>query len=229
MIICHNYEFIFIKCRKTGSTSLEIALSEFCGQNDVITPISPIDEETRIELGFPSARNFFVPIRYYKPKDWARLAIKRRKKKYYNHMPAAELKSYVSSEIWKKYFKFCVERNPYDKLISHYYWSGGDTKYGTIENYLARKGYQELMGKKMYTIGNDKIVDYVVRYESLAQELSIISSVLKLPSPLKLTNIHAKSSFRKDERPYQEILSEHSRKQIESIFSWEIQHVGYKF
>ncbi|WP_275670288.1 hypothetical protein [Okeania hirsuta] len=40
MIISHKYKFIFLKTIKTSGTSIEIYLSRFCGDDDVITPIS---------------------------------------------------------------------------------------------------------------------------------------------------------------------------------------------
>ena len=58
MIISHDYKFIFLKNRKTAGTSIEIALSKFCGPNDVITPISPEDEATRKELGYRGPQNY---------------------------------------------------------------------------------------------------------------------------------------------------------------------------
>jgi hypothetical protein len=39
MIISHEHKFILLKTRKTAGTSIEIALSRFCGDDDVITPI----------------------------------------------------------------------------------------------------------------------------------------------------------------------------------------------
>ena len=65
MIVSHRHRFIFIKTRKTASTSIEIALSQFCGPEDIITPIHPDDEAIRRSLGYPGPQNFLMqPGRY---------------------------------------------------------------------------------------------------------------------------------------------------------------------
>ena len=40
MIISHAYRAVFLKTNKTAGTSIEIALSRFCGELDVM-PITP--------------------------------------------------------------------------------------------------------------------------------------------------------------------------------------------
>ena len=45
MIASHAHRFVFVKTRKTAGTSLEIALSRHCGPDDIVTRISPADEE----------------------------------------------------------------------------------------------------------------------------------------------------------------------------------------
>lgn len=42
MILCHKYKFIFLKTKKTASTSIELLLSKICGKNDIITPVSEL-------------------------------------------------------------------------------------------------------------------------------------------------------------------------------------------
>ena len=48
MILSSTHSFIFIKGLKVGGTSIEIALSTICGADDIVTPITAIDELTRL-------------------------------------------------------------------------------------------------------------------------------------------------------------------------------------
>ena len=123
MIVSHEYKFIFLKTRKTAGTSLEIALSQLCGERDIITPIAREDEAIRQKLGFCGPQNYWKRLSRYTLRDWARYIIrKRRTKGYSNHMPAKEAQSLLGSRIWNEYYKFCFERNPWDKAISLYFY-----------------------------------------------------------------------------------------------------------
>src|SRR5271156_152978 len=51
MILSHEWKFIFIKGRKVAGTSIEMALSTICGPDDIVTPITPLDEVQRIRAG----------------------------------------------------------------------------------------------------------------------------------------------------------------------------------
>ena len=57
MILSHAHRFIFIKAHKVASTSIEIGLSQVCGPDDIITPVTPIDEKLRL-AGGGVARNY---------------------------------------------------------------------------------------------------------------------------------------------------------------------------
>ena len=57
MIASHAHRFVFVKTRKTAGTSLEIALSRHCGPDDIVTRISPEDEELRAAAGGVGPQN----------------------------------------------------------------------------------------------------------------------------------------------------------------------------
>ena len=229
MIICHRHKFIFIKCRKTAGTSIEIALSQFTSAYDTITPISKRDEVERTNLGYEGPQNYQIPYSYYTPKDWARLLLKQRKQSFYNHMPAVEIRKYVPASIWNTYFKFCFERNPFDKIVSHYYWAGGPEKFGSIQGYLDQKAYKELRSFDMYSFQNKVIVDRVYLFENLPTVLNELSEKLNLPHKINFPDYRAKSHTRQDKRHYSKIISQKERIRIEHIYARELTYFGYTF
>ncbi len=43
-------------------------------------------------------------------------------KAWFNHMPAQAIKDQIGAVVWNDYFKFCVVRNPFDKLVSAFHF-----------------------------------------------------------------------------------------------------------
>ena len=230
MIVSHKHKFIFIKTAKTAGTSIEIALSRFCGDGDIITPVSAADERIRRELGFPGPRNFLEPFGSYGIRDLARLALRgKRRPRYFNHIAAVELKALLPAEVWRGYYKFCFERNPWDRVISHYSHLHSGRPAPTLMQYL-ESGAAAILKKRgysAYTIERELAVDRVCRYEDIESELDAFRSKVGLPARLSLPN--AKSSFRKDRRSYREVLSSDEAALIGEIFRDEIDLMGYTY
>jgi hypothetical protein len=52
VILSHQYRFIYIRCRKTASTSIELALSRICGPDDILSAmLRSAHEDLRRQLG----------------------------------------------------------------------------------------------------------------------------------------------------------------------------------
>jgi hypothetical protein len=229
MIICHPYRFIFLKTSKTAGTSIEIALSKFCGASDVITPISLADEAIRRDLGYPGPRNYRPPFAEYSSRDWAFAAATLRRKELYNHIPAREARRMIDPAVWNTYFKFCFERNPWDRIISQYYWRCPTEPRPSLDEFMTRKVLERLdrKGFGIYTIRGKVAVDRVCRFERLQEELEWLRAHLGLPEPLVLPS--AKGSLRADRRPYREVFDEGQRRRVAEVFGRELALLGYEF
>jgi hypothetical protein len=201
MILSHKYKFIFIKTAKTAGTSIEVFLSKHCGLSDVLTPIEPSLEghQPRNYEGFINPVPEILE-RPHKIFSALRHSIMSREK-FYRHMPALEIQNRVPSDVWNNYFKFCVERNPWDKVLSHYHMhaarEGGSLSF---DEYLARGRFP--INHFRYTDRSGKIiVDRILRYENLLTE----------------------------RRPYQEVFNDEQRRIVQNAFAKEIELHGYRF
>lgn len=202
MIISHKYKFIFIKTRKTAGTSIEVFLSNLCGEEDILTPIYPAFEG-------------------HKPRNYG---------EFYNHITATEIRSAVGDEVWRSYFKFCVERNPWDKTLSYFYMQKmRSVNQLTIDEYFDMEDFCN--DYAAYTELNDStkiIVDRVLRYEALSRDLSEVFMRLGVPFDGDL-GVRAKHEYRTDRRKYIDVLTPLQAKIIENKFQKEIQLFGYEF
>lgn len=230
MIISHKYRFIFLKTAKTAGTSIEIALSKFLGDDDIITPVSSDDENIRRQLDYRGPQNFRRTPGKRRVSSFFSTMFGRRQKAFYNHMPAHEVRDLIGDEIWNGYYKFCFERNPFDRVVSLYYWCHKTEPRPTMAEFLKHKEIQLLStrGISLYTFdGEQPVVDKIGRYETLTHDLDEIRQRLGIPEPLVLPQ--AKTSHRTDRRHYSEILDDECRDEIAARFHREMQLFDYRF
>lgn len=213
MIASFSHDFIFLKTRKSGSTSLEIVLSSWCVGHDICTPFNTQDEKLRrAHGGVP--RNFRGPAGGFR---------------FYNHMPASEVGAKLP-QLWNRAFKFAVDRHPYEKVISGAWWNVGirggdpDTELnGEIEQIILDRSY---LNHPIYLIDGRLAVDELWRYEDAWERLAGLAHRLGViwrgDKPL------AKAGYRKDRRDAMNLLSESQCEQIYRDARIEFELLGYQ-
>ena len=229
MILSHKYKFIFIKTAKTAGTSIEVFLSRHCSPEDILTPITPAIEghQPRNYEGFinPIPELLERPGKFFSALRDSIIS----REKFYRHMPASEVRKRVPAVVWNSYFKFCVERNPWDKVLSHYHMhaarEGGSL---SLDEYLARGRFPINYFRYTDRTGIKVIVDRIVRYENLMAELGEVFSQLNIPFDGTL-GVAGKSEYRTDRRPYRQVFNDEQRRIVEKAFAKEIALHGYQF
>ena len=110
MIISHKHKFIFIKTAKTGGSTIENILQAHLGPQDIASGSGYHDNFHNRKIRRTHTLNF---IKFDYPSVLGG----------YSHVPASFLyKKYFKGKKPKDYFVFSIERNSYDKAISHWWW-----------------------------------------------------------------------------------------------------------
>lgn len=221
---------------------MELYLSQFCGENDILTPNNldgeyqprnhhgmfmpaEVFDATRVQLNgvsdVPEPRRFIGNI----TRTFSDLL---KKRKFYDHIPAYKLKNRIPDKIWNNYFKFCFERNPWDKSISHYYWRRGRHPEMSFEEYL--NGNRLCYNHPIYMDGQQEsvIVDFVGYFENLEEDFRKVCEIIGIPfEGLPKVNV---SKNRKQTK--EEFFSGENKKfvdVIKKLYRKEIELHDYKF
>jgi hypothetical protein len=117
------------------------------------------------------------------------------------HLYHKVIDKFIPKNILDKYIKFCIIRNPYDKLYSawnfikerHGYNDVNDfIKYKLDENFIYGNeiipGDARVHYRPQYTFvydeQNNKFVDFIIRYENLNEDISKLNKKYNLHIPL---------------------------------------------
>ncbi|MBK1733879.1 hypothetical protein CKO15_01005 [Halorhodospira abdelmalekii] len=244
-IVSHRYQFVFVKTRKTAGSSLELALAKHLGPDDVITPVA---ERMRARLGFPGPQNDRLAVNarpdrivrrlrgYASDAQWEqgrywRQVVRDGLPAYcHQHMSAQRLRQQLGAQRWRNYFTFTIERNPYALAVSRYRYRHRQKKAPDSFRAFLDSG---IMARKsnfrLYSDGARPLVDRIVRYENLREELTAVSEQIGYPEDIGaiMADIHTKGSGAKVD--YREYYDDACREIVARECAREIEWMGYRF
>lgn len=229
MIISHKHQFIFIKTRKTAGTSIEAYLRQFLGKNDVAYPCGEFKGQN-----LQKSYNPFIDGAF-----WFRYFTITRRPIYlksvikslfgscidYEHLPAISVKSRVQNEVWNSYFKFCFERDPINKIISHFKHRTRAYNPNLLwEDYMSKEDFP--YNYPFYTdFSGNIIVDYIGKYENIDAEMEYICNRIGIPyHGLPKKNI----SKDRDRTDYKDFYNTKQRSEVEKKFIREVDIINTK-
>jgi hypothetical protein len=232
MIVSHEHKFIFLKTKKTAGTAIEAALSELCGPDDVITPYR--EESERERQGRPP-QNYRIehPL---KPKRSLLRRILMRPERYYHpsvgfyeHMPAWRARAYLGEDIWRSYFKFAFDRNPWDRQVSWYlYKTKSKRARPSFGRFMRDRRRAYVDNYQLYTIDGEVAVDFVGRYESLDKDLAKALELAGVARGLSVPRTNVTPN-RDREIDYRAFYTPHTQGLVADWYANEIALLGYEF
>jgi hypothetical protein len=207
VLVSHKYKFIYIKNIKVAGSSVESFFGQFCRNPQTKYDFSDKISQTMDEYGIIGSR----------------LSGIRKHDIWKNHMDASSIKNEIGDDKFKNYFKFSVIRNPYDVMVSYYYWQKPVSSFKeyaktTVVNNLER-----------CSIDGASACDYYIRYEHLLDDIVHVCNRLNIENydinalPKHKTNTRVKDIHYRDY--YDEETRLHVYKNHKNILDF----FGYEF
>lgn len=230
MIISHSHRFIFIKSLKTAGTSLETALSNHCSGSDVVVPINDFGHNR--DVGSEIVHRSMNADAFYRQIG--------------QHVDAPTIKAREPAEVWDHYFKFSIARNPWDRALSYFFWdhrrNASLTPPKRLYHHLGvpyddftpiKQKFTEFVrsrtlenNDRFYVIDDELCVDFVIRYERLADDYRTVCERIGL-STLEIPRL--KTGFRAKGRPYTDYYDDEARDIVADLHRNDIRLFDYRF
>lgn len=162
---------------------------------------------------------------------------------WYHHMSASQIRRQVGRNIWDNYFKFCVVRNPFEKVVSGFHFFEALERRGIrplgvpaapnmkerfsewVKTQVAKK--RALFDRDRYMIRGEVCVDYFIRYENLSAGVQKVCEMINVPVDHKLPQL--KTGFRPQGRSLDEYYDEPTKELVCNTYDFEMEYFGYEF
>ncbi len=217
MLVSHRKHFIFTKTSKTAGTSVESYFEKYCMPDGEWQESHSRDEyvsETGI-IGFRGVNPGGLT--------------------WYNHMTAERIRFLIGQDIWDRYFKFTVVRNPFDKLISMFYFldkqnnnqvdpTKPETEIERFRCWIHNGG--EIIDRDRYLIDWQECVDNFIRFENLHEGMKHVCDRLSISfEPSRIP------TFKKGNRNHRIKIRDYYDQETEQIvkkkYAWELKRFDY--
>lgn len=203
MIISPKYKFIFIKTQKTAGSSIEkILLDKIADDENLIFGGMPPENMDPINLDEVAEHR-------------GRVFISRR-----------------YPDAWTNYYKFTVERNSWDKVVSYYHWVKKRNPKRTAKGFdtfvMDGKKTPYLKDWEEYTYKDKPIVDFVIQHHNLNDDFTKVMNTLGLPYNNELLTTKLKGNLR-TEKDYKVYYNDMTKNRVGELYRKVIEEFNYVY
>jgi hypothetical protein len=172
MLVSHRKQFIFVKTSKTAGTSVESYFEQFClpeGEWQQCHFRDEVDD-----------KNGMIGYRGLAPQGC----------RLFNHMSAAEIKAAISLQKWQEYFKFSIIRNPFDRVVSWYFFQrkyiqkinlNSWPRKQVIDDFRYFANSSHFLLTPQISVNGSVDMDFLILYEDLEKGLAHVCHHLNIP------------------------------------------------
>jgi hypothetical protein len=215
-MISHSHRCIFVHIPKCGGTSIE----------DIIWPAAKDRTEADLWMGFKS--------KYHNKYQTGGL----------QHLLAAQIQAEVGKDVFQRYYKFAIIRNPWDKVISQFAYMKkrqdlrdyiGMSENDSLRTYLTLiQQHSHVQWEQQYKFITDEsgvlMVDFVGRFEAFEKDVNRILNTLKIGRNCLDSGIVQIPHKNKGNRShYTSYYDDETRDMVHQLFREDIVRFGYQF
>ncbi|UWR75096.1 hypothetical protein K4L04_11525 [Phaeobacter inhibens] len=170
MIVSHKHNFVYVKPGKTAGSSIELAISRYCGPQDMITKLRPREETQRVDCVARVENPRFVNINSGEMIELQ------------NHSRYCDALRIYGEDI-VDYDVVCTERNPWEKAISSFFWKGNRRPERPVAPRFKRfvsdgRWPQDF---DVYSLNGVCVADHIIRVERLKDDYRDFLMFLGIP------------------------------------------------
>ncbi|PCJ18113.1 MAG: hypothetical protein COA96_17210 [SAR86 cluster bacterium] len=205
MIYVPSKNIIFVKSRKTASTSIEIALS-FLARHDkkaVITTVDRKSEDFRSNYAVKPRNtigrtNPFQDYYFSGGLIGARriLGDFKHRRKYWNHMPISLVRARLGKDVFDKATKISIDRDRMDTILSHINWKANqDDRILELKDYFCL--FNPPDNDLLFTVKGKFSLDQVFYQERIKELYEWLESAFGERIPDQIKDFQSKAVIKK--------------------------------